>query len=137
MNRRSSLAITLLCTILALGCNDGGLERHDLYGKVTFKGEAVPFGTISFRPDRSKGGTGPAGFARILDGEYSTSSSGKGSVAGPVVVLIEGSAENKPLSPSLFPNYKTNIEVSGDSYEFDFNVPETAPQKVPRSRGKR
>lgn len=127
MLSRSLVAAAALITLAAAGCGDSGVKRHDLYGEVTFKGEPVPFGSIAFRPDRSKGGSGPSGFAQIIEGEYSTRQSGKGSVSGPVIVMIEGQVANKPLSPALFPAYKTNIDVSAGS-EVNFEVPSQPEQ---------
>lgn len=114
------------------GCWRGGVDRQDLSGKVSYKGEPVPYGAISFRPDRSKGGSGPAGFARIEDGEYSTRGSGRGAIAGPVKVMIEGAISKEPLAPALFPIYITDIDVSTDESEVDFEVPEDAPRRSRR-----
>ena len=134
MKRRYCVAVAVLLSLAAQGCGGSGLDRQNLYGRVTYKGEPVPFGSIAFRPDRSKGGKGPAGFAQIVEGEYSTKSSGKGSVTGPVIVMIEGQVANKPLSPALFPTYKTSIDVTPDTDELDFDVPETDPNEAASSK---
>ncbi|QDT69077.1 hypothetical protein MalM25_20040 [Planctomycetes bacterium MalM25] len=124
MMLRTLHLVAPLLPLVVLGCGKGGIERHDLHGAVTYRGEPIPAGVISFRPDRSRGGTGPSGFGTILDGEYSTGVSGRGAVAGPVEVMIEGATSKKPMSPALFPIYKTTIDVDGDTLEFDFEVPE-------------
>lgn len=130
--RRSLLAFAILVSLTALGCGGDDLNRRNLRGKVTFKGEPVPYGTLSFRPDHKKGGSGPTGFARIEDGEYNTSGDGKGAMVGPVKVFIEGAVSNKPMAASLFPMFRTEIEVGEDTEEYDFEVPEPAAR--PRSR---
>lgn len=111
-----------LLLLAASGCNDG-LQRQPLYGTVTYEGQAVPRGTISFRPDRSRGGTGPAGFAQIVDGEFSTRESGKGAMAGPVEVVVEGYASADPFAPPLFRPHKTAMEISSANEEITIEVP--------------
>lgn len=133
MKQPASLAIIIAALIFLPGCGDGGIERHDLYGTVTFNGQPVPAGRVSFRPDRSKGGTGPAGFGQIWDGEYSTGDTGKGPVAGPVEVIIQGAVSKEPMSAALFPVYRTTIDVNGEVSEFNFEVPEQ-PQVTRRRR---
>lgn len=134
MKRKAILIIVLGASASLLGCSDGGIERHDLYGTVTYKGQPVPAGKVSFRPDRSKGGTGPAGFGRIWDGEYDTSDTGKGPVAGPVEVMIEGAVSKEPMSAQMFPIYRTTIDVDGDTVEFNFEVPEQPAVKKRKRR---
>ncbi|MEQ8211572.1 MAG: hypothetical protein RH917_17230 [Lacipirellulaceae bacterium] len=118
--------------VLTSGCSDGGIDRHDLHGNVTFKGQPVPYGMISFRPDRKKGGSGPSGFAIIDSGAYDTSGTGKGAVSGPVEVMIEGAVSKQPMAEELFPIYRTTIEVDEGSAEFDFEVPESTTQNKRR-----
>ncbi|QDS98503.1 hypothetical protein [Adhaeretor mobilis] len=132
--RKISLAAVLAVLLSTLGCGGDGLDRHDLSGMVTFKGAPVPAGSISFRPDQSKGGSGPTGYAKIEDGEFSTYGTGKGAMTGPVKVMIEGAVSKKPMSARLFPIYKTDIEVSGDKTEFDFEVPEQAARVKQKQR---
>ncbi len=136
--QRAFLLIAMVISISAIGCSDGGVPRNNLAGTVTYEGKPVPAGRIMFRPDRSKGGKGPAGFAQIVDGKYDTSSSGKGAITGPVEVSIEGFVSNQPLAPAMFVPYKTTTDVSGDAEEVDFVVPEgTAPPKSWRVPAKR
>lgn len=133
MRHKASLPICLAALVaLAAGCGGDGLNRLDLTGQVTYKGQPVPYGTISFRPDHSKGGTGPTGFARIEDGQYDTSGEGKAAMVGPVKVFIEGAVSKEPMAASLFPMYRTSIDVNGEKDQFDFEVPEGPPQKKRR-----
>lgn len=105
------------------GCGGSGVDRLNLEGQVTFRESPVPYGRISFRPDTSKGGSGPAGVAVIRNGEYSTKKTGKGAVAGPCIVAIEGLVSDEPLAMPLFKPYKLTIDVSDDVDEMDFDVP--------------
>lgn len=74
---------------LAAGVCGGetGPRRHAISGTVTFKGQPVPAGQIAFELDASRGNRGPAGYAEITDGWYSTH---MGAVAGPHIVRING-----------------------------------------------
>jgi len=64
------------------------LPRYRLSGTVTFKGRAVPCGTITFRS--SKEGEKQAGYAGIIDGKFDTQVDGKGHVGGPHAIAIMG-----------------------------------------------
>lgn len=134
MKQRFLALTTLAVCLMVQGCGRSGIDRNDLSGKITYKGQPVPFGTISFRPNRKKGGAGPSGFAQIVEGDYSTSSSGKGAVSGPVIVMIEGLVANKPMAAALFPTYKTEMDITGEIEELDFEVPEVAPSPKGRRR---
>ncbi len=129
MFRNISLASAIVFSFVTLGCGGDGLDRHDLYGKVTYQGKPVPYGSISFRPDYSKGGSGPTGFAKVEDGEYNTGNTGKGAIAGPVQVFIEGAVSKEQTPAALFPIFKTTIEVTGEVDQFDFEVPVDASSR--------
>lgn len=101
-------------------------------GNVTYKGEPVPAGQVRFEPDRSQGGTGPVGFANIVDGKYSTREFDKGPVAGPVRVSIEGVKSAEPFAPLLFPPYHTTVDLEDDKWDLDFEVPVQAKSKSKR-----
>ena len=73
MNRMSKLTSTLcglgLCAVLA-GCGSSkysGDKRYPLAGEVTFEGQPVDLGSISFIPDGDKG---RASGGTITDGKY-------------------------------------------------------------------
>jgi hypothetical protein len=116
----------LVC--LLLGCSKGGVDRYALSGKVTYKGEPVPFGRIVFTPDLSRGNDGPQGIARIVDGQYHTDKTGKGAVTGSLIVQIDGytampsSNEGGDAKP-LFQNWTTSIELAPEQSTFDFEIP--------------
>src|SRR5438270_9214302 len=83
----------LLAAALA-GCGPGhGMSLGRVQGKVTYKGEPVKYGTVSFVPDASKGTDGPMAMGNIQDdGTYilSTSDAGDGALVGHHKVSIVG-----------------------------------------------
>jgi hypothetical protein len=96
--------------ILATGCSDAGKSRVAIVrGKVTYKGKAVPHGTLTFIPD-----SGPPATGEIQpDGAYSltTYAPGDGAVIGHHKVLIVAMQDNAgrlpeerlPLPPPIIP----------------------------------
>lgn len=126
MDRTATTVLFLLA--LTVGCDDS-LQRQPLSGTVTYQQQPVPRGTISFRPDRTRGGKGPAGFAQIIDGEFSTRESGKGAMAGPIEVAIEGYASPDPYAPPLFPPHKMAMDISDENDRLEIEVPKTKPPK--------
>jgi hypothetical protein len=88
-------APTLLTAALGLtGCgSDNGLSLGRVQGKVTFKGDPLKYGTVSFVPDSSKGTSGPIAMGNIKDdGTYilSTSDAGDGAVVGHHKISVVG-----------------------------------------------
>lgn len=120
------------CCLLpfVIGCGpSSGVQRIPLKGSVTYKGEPVPAGQIRFSPDRAKGGTGPVGFANIVDGQYATRDYGKGPVIGPVNINIVGLVSAEPYAPNLFPPYNTAADLDEDTRQLDFEVPVASKRK--------
>lgn len=91
--RRTLVVLSMVAAGLA-GCgSSNGLNLGRVHGKVTFKGEPVPFGQIMFMPDSGKGTNGPPAMGSISkDGTYSlsTEESGDGAVVGVHKVSITG-----------------------------------------------
>ena len=115
------------------GCGgSGGVERMTIRGSVTYSGQPVPAGKVRFEPDTRRGGSGPVGFARIVDGEFSTRGNGKGAVQGPMKVRIEGYVSAEPMAPPLFQPYIAEIEITKESREFDFEVPQREAKQSKR-----
>jgi hypothetical protein len=84
-------AAGLLMLGLVLGCGESGPKRHRVSGKVTFKGEPIPYGDVLITPDDAKKNSGPQGIASIRDGVYDTSGAdGKGYGGGPAVMRVTG-----------------------------------------------
>lgn len=82
---------------LSIGCaGDAALPTAKVSGKVTFKGEALKFGTVSFQPVEGAGGS-----AEIKpDGTYSTTT---GQGANQVQVI---SAEPEPEGAGAAPGQR-------------------------------
>jgi len=122
------LLLILLCaaTPAVTGCGESDVRKVQLAGSVTFNGEPVPYGTITFSP--AGGNSGPQGRADIVNGEYDTSKDrGKGVVGGAYHVTITGLAsESDPTSDetpkALFPTYKTEATMPTKSETIDFTV---------------
>jgi hypothetical protein len=83
----------------------------------------VPAGTITFTPDSVKGNSGPQGFARIIDGRYTTAArDGKGTVGGPHLVTVWGfdgiePTETDPNGQRLFAEFQTARDLAQRSLD--------------------
>ncbi len=87
--RFAALATAVAAALLTSGgCGPKGPARYALSGKVTYHGAPVPWGCITFLPDGTKGNSGPATLAPIVNGAYQTKA-GEGTIGGPHVVLID------------------------------------------------
>jgi hypothetical protein len=135
------LALCLSATLggLVLGCGDGE-DAHPatvpVQGKVTYKGEPVPKGTITFQPDGGR----PAVGEIQPDGTYQLSTFGDkdGAIPGPHKVMIiantgdptkmpssPGYVVPKDLVPKKYADLKTSgleITVSKDKTAYNFDL---------------
>jgi len=96
--------------LAAVGCgveSEDGLDRHNVYGKVTLDGAPLTRGVISFEPDQGTSGGVPAG-AAIIDGSY-----------------------NIPQDQGPTPGrYRVSIQSAGEGGDgLDPNAPPGAPPK--------
>jgi hypothetical protein len=117
---RCFFVVTYVALAAAGGCGrKGGLETAPVSGKVTFKGKAIPNGTVMFVPSE-----GPAATGEISsDGSYrlTTYTTGDGAVLGKHKVSITALADmgdalpeqRSPTPPSLLPNKYLSHETSG------------------------
>lgn len=126
----------LLFAFLVVGCGSSDSGVHHLSGKVTFNGQPVPKGRITFLPDASKGGTGQGCFAEINEGVYDTRASGAPTPEGATTVRIEGfdgktSASNAVGKP-IFLGYEVKLESLRAGTTQDFDVPATAAKTLPK-----
>ncbi|MEX0724864.1 MAG: hypothetical protein WEB58_09355 [Planctomycetaceae bacterium] len=69
---RSPLPFVLFAVsiFIGFGCGDDGPPKSSIKGTVTYKGEPVKTGDISFLPDEEKGGIPTS--APIVEGKYET-----------------------------------------------------------------
>ena len=81
-----AVALGLSAAMVVFGCggDDSGLgRRYKVTGKVTYKGEPVPRGTVNFIPVKPPPPEGRAASGEIKDGVYSLSTAGGGDGALP------------------------------------------------------
>ena len=142
MSVRLIFACGLAAAGLALaGCGGSGPERHEITGKVTYKGEPVEEGIIDFEP---QGGQGTKDGATIQKGQYRIPRD-KGLFPGKYKVSIiigdgtvtsgEAGADTPKKKPGVIPgverappefNTKSTLirEVTRDGpNNFDFEIP--------------
>lgn len=113
------------------GCNSSADDPRTCHvrGTVTYGGQPIPVGVITFEPDPAEGGSGPQGFAEIVDGRFNTTQSGRGTTGGAQIVVVSGydgqATEDSSSGKPLFPAWKTTVEVPRSTMtELDFNVTE-------------
>jgi len=130
---RSAL-IVAWSTIVGVGCGPTGPARYDVSGSVTFDGQPVPVGTITFVP--ATGNSGPGGSAGIQAGRYDTASTGKGPTGGPHVAIITGfdgktvgGVEQVQEGSPLFIDYREEFDLPKEKTVRDFQVPGSARLK--------
>jgi hypothetical protein len=139
MARHSLRFDFVMAAAVVLAWSSTGCDGESVYrvsGTVTFMGKPVPAGKIYFMPDSSKGNTGPTGYADIKDGKYDTSNGGRGSMAGPVIIAIEGidpsgpppkaDPEGEVTAKVLFARYETSADMPKSSSTKDIEVPAEA-----------
>jgi hypothetical protein len=120
----STGALLMACA----GCS-GGHNQFELQGTITFRGAPVPKGRVDFMPDVRKNNDGPSSYATIERGRFDTNHSGRGAIAGPHIVRIQGfdgvpaAIEGAENGRSLFDPYETAVEISRDQQQYNFAVP--------------
>jgi len=117
-----------ICLLLSAACGSDstGPERFELSGKVMLNGEPVPAGQVILMPDTAKGNKGPGAVGTIEDGHWHTNP-GKGPVSGPHIAMLNGFAAAEPTIPGgeppmLFTEYRTEIDVTSNASDVDFDV---------------
>lgn len=126
---------------LLTGCGDGGPPRYHISGTITFDGQPVPAGAISFIPvGETEVPRGP-GFCRFTAGHYE-SRSGQSPGSGSYRVLIDGydgvafevklgeEIEEHPMGKPIFPTHLVEVDLPAEpGGVFDFDVPASEPGK--------
>ena len=100
--------------LFGLGCSDDGLgKRYQVTGKVTYKGEPVPAGSISFVPEED-GGHGAAGM--IKDGVYTLSTLGEedGALPGKYRVTVDGRKADQEKMKIAAKKYTEKLGFKGE-----------------------
>lgn len=117
-------------TLVVVGGCDSKLDRFDLSGEVTYRGQPVPAGYLVLKPDSASGNKGPGSAANIVNGHYATSP-GRGTIGGPHVVTVFGFDGKEYMAAGGVPNpmgkpvFKSDIkaELPTQSGTHDFEVP--------------
>jgi len=125
----------LICLTMLLGCSSKP-KPAQLSGMVTFKGQPVPAGYVSFTPDVEKGGKGGVRVFQIKDGAYdSAKDTPPGINPGSYYVRIAGfDGKRIPMygqGKQIF-NEVTDlyVDVPEGTTTKDFVIPESAGQNV-------
>jgi hypothetical protein len=134
----AALALCAAC-VWVVGCGDSGPKRYGVSGTVTYKGQPIKSGLISFIPEGSEAS---AGGASIIDGKYDIPSK-PGLPAGKYEVSVNvptaggkkqavtedeapGGGGEKETRETLPVKYNENTELKAEvkdgQTEFNFNL---------------
>ena len=110
------MALGVAATAAILGCGDdsGLATRYKVSGKVTYNGQPVTKGTVTFQPDEGRAATG----AIQPDGTYrlSTFAENDGAVPGHHKVMIVANDAGPTLMPGSSPGYKPPKDLIPKKY---------------------
>jgi hypothetical protein len=134
------LLLLVVCLGWATGCSSQPKAAH-LSGKVTFKGQPVPAGWISFTPDVGAGGRGKIKTLQIKDGIYDSSTEvplnkdePAGLYPGPCLIKIAGFDGKKiPFygqGKQIFNPVDEKFTVTDGTSTKDWVIPESAGHNV-------
>ncbi|ASV73943.1 hypothetical protein THTE_1341 [Thermogutta terrifontis] len=118
------------CLVLFQGCGKNDPRKNRISGTITYRGQPVPAGSITFIPDASKGNSGPAVTIQFENGRYDSRTSGVGHIGGPHKVRITGLTgkdsgdEFFPQGTLLFPDYETSADLPTGPSEQNFVIPD-------------
>jgi hypothetical protein len=130
-NTKVSAPILCLAIFSFIGCGENNPTRIRVFGDITWKGQPIPSGYITFSPDVTQGNSGPQGIAWIKDGKFDTKfAKGRGSSLGPQVTDIYGydgvnPTEEHPWGSPLFVRHQTTITVKEPPETLSLVVPDT------------
>lgn len=88
--------------------------RAPLHGKITYNGNPVAFGTITFAPDFKKGSKGMFGTAEIQNGEYRTDPD-FGITEGPMMLHVQIFDAKPPANKMIANIVDYPLNVAGAS----------------------
>ncbi len=129
-SRIAYVCFSLSVALLVTGCSSEE-SRYHISGTVTYKGNPLPDGYITFEPDNSKGASGGPGRTKITNGKYDTRNADSvGTLGGPHVVRIDGfdSKTTKggggeiPTPTMLFTGFTSKEDLPKENTTKDFNV---------------
>lgn len=125
----------LLVAITCTGC--GKRDRFDVIGQVTFDGQPVPAGTVTFIPLGKEPAGRVAGFAPIRTGRFATRE-GRSPGSGPHRVMVNGCdgvpyesrlgdvVDQHPMGKDLFTSHAIEVDLPAKSgFVLDVAVPKS------------
>jgi len=126
MNRRSfMLSLASIPAICLTGCGAPSLSH--VTGTVTYDGNPLPAGTISFNPAPSNT-EAAQGMAFIKDGSFTTrSDGGRAVMKGAYIVRIKGLdgkfiSTDKPNGKVIFDDFTQEVEIPASDVDLNFTV---------------
>ncbi len=127
-----SILLPLICLLAFAGCSSKP-KPAQLSGTVTFKGQPVPAGFVSFTPDVENGGKGQLRVFQIKDGAYdSAKETPSGINPGGYYVRIGG------FDGVRIPRYGQGKQIFNEVTDIYVTVPEGTTTKdfvIPESAG--
>jgi len=125
---RFAAAFGLAAALAVLaGCSQSGPTYYHVAGTVTFGGQPVPKGTVTFEPDAAKGVRGQMGYADLVQGKFDTRTAGKGVLGGAYVIRVLGydgkAAYEAPYGNGIFPEYTINRDLPKEDSTLTIDVP--------------
>jgi hypothetical protein len=122
----AGIGLAVALAVLA-GCGQSGPTYFHVSGTVTFGGQPVPKGTVTFEPDAAKGVRGQMGYADLVGGKFDTRAAGKGVLGGAYVIRILGydgkAAYEAPYGNGIFPEYTINRDLPKEDSTLTIDVP--------------
>jgi hypothetical protein len=129
MNRALVRLLTVLAfgaSVALVGCEGGGIERVDVSGTVTYQGNPVEKGLITFEPQEK----GPVAGTSIKDGKYEAK--GRGGVPpGKYYVKISSSVNDEGTYDEAMGPEPPRKEILPEKY----NVATELTLEVPSGQG--
>jgi hypothetical protein len=126
------LFLTVLAALTICGCSSQP-KLSQLSGQVTFKGQPVPAGFISFTPDVASGNKGQVRVLHIKEGVYDSAKEEQpGLPPGPYFLRISG------FDGVVIPRFGQGKQIFNEVSNIEFTVPEGATTKdfvIPESAG--
>jgi hypothetical protein len=131
--RLFAVGVSPVLVLLLAGC--GEQPTYPVSGKVTYKGQPVPAGSVVFSPAPGSSGTGAV--AEIRDGSYVTAPD-SGVSGGPYLVVVRGHDGKpapggdggiEPRGKPLFLPHERTVDLPAGGHVLDIEVPATTPTR--------
>ncbi len=134
---RSCVALSASIALLLASCGGDGEafgKRYPVSGKVTYNGQPLEKGSISFVPEKGAGATGP-----IEKGDYTLSTGGDqdGALPGKYKVTITAKEDTEALAKAEFAKVskRPESEITAIPRQFLANAAANAKSLVPIGYG--